>query len=793
MVDCPVPRLKQGPRLSLIVLRQQCCAALLALALAACGGELDEVSEDVRSPGVGQTTVAAAATDSLFARAIEFTRKGQLDSAVVSFTTVVRADPQRYEPYLGLAEIRMRQRRFADAVQHLQRARKVDGERPEARMQLARCYAYLGQGEQAIELLEDLVEELPDIVSARLLLADLLMTRRPPDPQGALTQYEAVLAIRPESRAARAGAATSRLRVGQFDHSERSLSTLVQETPDDVALTFFHGTSLYRLGRYAEAADAWRGAIDALPATSPRQAVRKWNLRLAWLAAYGEYPGDLPPQYRIHLRDRGQSSPVTFTDVGASAGVDKVDRGRGVAWLDADGDGHLDVFAAGIHTLHGLYLGDGSGGFADGTQASGLADPTGGWSATAADYDNDGDTDLYATRDAWEGRAVNSLYRNTPGNDPPFVDAAAEIGVLDPDDSFHATWADVDADGWVDLYVNDGITGTGAANKLFINQRDGTFQDRAGPMGAGITGKSLGVAFGDYDSDGDLDLYVVDVEAENNLLRNEAGKRFIDVTAEAGVQRPVQASYAPFFHDYDGDGDLDLFVSTMCHYDHFVESQMTGIAGGPRAHLYRNEAGSHFVEVGAEMGLARSFGSMGVGYGDVDYDGRVDIYLSNGGPEMSRLEPNTLYHNREDGFADITESAGVGHLGKGHGAIFADYDADGDLDLYTSIGGHHPGDAQANSLWRNDGVTQHWIGFDLVGSASNRGAMGARVVVHAGSHLGVAQVTSGDAFGSTNSPVLEFGLGSRDRVDSVAVHWPSGQRQLLHSVAIDRLHRILEP
>ncbi len=732
--------------------------------------------------------------DTLYARAITQVRQGRFDSAAVLFGQVLDLDDTHYEANLGLAEVHMRRDRHAEALAPLQQARSVDPRRPEARMQLARTLVRLERRREAIELLRELAADLPAHVGIRMLLADLLMTRKPPDPEGALVQYEQALQHHPEYRPARAGAAASRLRVGQLERATTELQTLVTETPGDVPLTFFLGTALYRQGQFEAAVDAYRDAVDALPPDSPRRLVRRWNLRAAYLAAHGTYPGQLPAEYHLELNDDARESPVHFTDVAPAVGVDRVDRGRGNVWSDLDGDGSLDMFTVAIHARHSLFRSDGRGGFADLTEAADLADLSGGWSATAADYDNDGDADLYVTRDAWEGRAANSLYRNEHNAAGPlrFTDAGDAAGVSDPDDSFHATWADVDGDGWVDLYVADGITGTGAANKLFINRGDGRFDECGRAMGAAVAGRTLGVAFGDYDADGDLDLYVVDVAGPNTLLRNDGGAGFTDVTTEAGVERPIQASYVSFFTDYDVDGDLDLFVSTMCHYEHFVESQVTGQAGGPRAHLYRNEGHTRFTEVGNHVGLRRSFGSMGAGYGDIDYDGRVDLYLSNGGPEMSRLEPNTLYQNREEGFADITESAGVGNLGKGHGATFADFDDDGDLDLYAGIGGHHPGDVWANSLYRNDGHGNHWIGLRLSGAAPNRGAIGARVVLRAGDHTTATQVTSGDGFGSGNSLDVELGLGQRDRVDAVEVHWPSGQIDRLGVPGVDRFHAVTE-
>ena len=199
------------------------------------------------------------------------------------------------------------------------------------------------------------------------------------------------------------------------------------------------------------------------------------------------------------------------------------------------------------------------------------------------------------------------------------------------------------------------------------------------------------------------------------------------------MAEPEEGGYVAFFADFDRDGAIDLFVSSMCYYEQFVESQVAGRAvGRNRAHLYRNLGGDRFADVAPEAGISRNFGTMGAGIGDVDYDGLVDLYLANGGPVMPRFEPNILYHNRGERFADVTESAGVGNLGKGHGATFADYDGDGDLDLYAAIGGHYPGDLWPNSLYRNDGRGSHWLAVELEGTRSNRSAVGAQVTVHAG-------------------------------------------------------------
>ena len=252
-----------------------------------------------------------------------------------------------------------------------------------------------------------------------------------------------------------------------------------------------------------------------------------------------------------------------------------------MAWLDYDTDGDPDIFAAGIQAPHALYRNDGDGRFADVSAAADLADPRGGWAAIAADYDGDGRPDLFATREAWEGLAPNSLYHNQ--GDGTFRDVAPQAGVAGTDDSFMAVWTDYDNDGLPDLYVASGITGSGRPNRLYHNQGDGTFADRGAQAGVAYRGKTLGVTCGDYDGDGDSDLYAIDVAAPNRLYRND-GQNFSDVTAEAGVAKPGEGSYVGFFIDSDGDGDRDLFRlgHELLRRHRTVAGHGAGLAPDPR-------------------------------------------------------------------------------------------------------------------------------------------------------------------------------------------------------------------
>lgn len=752
----------------------------------------------------------------LYQRALDRVSARDFRGAVDGFREVLRTDSTHYESWLGLGEVYMRVGRYETSRPYLRKALQVAPDRVEAGFQLAQ--SYLRTQDQLLEgiptksedkhrarsLLEAVVARHPRHLPSRMILGQLWMMVPPPDAKRALAQYEAVLGFDPENEAAQAGAAASMLRLGRLEEATTLLDKLLAEDPVDQHLAALLGTARFKMGEYAAAVVALKHAIDdidgqprasstdELQRRESRRRVRQWNLRLAYLAENGHYPGQLEDRYRLQVEPVSAPSPVHFTDVGPSLGVAKQDRGRGNAWGDYDGDGALDLFTTGIHTSHALYRNLGDEGFADISSAAGVDDPHGGWGASCADYDGDGDLDLYVTRDAWEGGAPNSLLRNR--GDGTFVEAAPEAGVDDAGDSFTHAWGDIDADGFLDLYVANGVTGSGTPNSLFRNRGDGTFSEEAEQAGVAKQGKTLGVAFGDYDNDADQDLYVSDVGGQNTLYRNHGDGTFSDVTKLAGVEDPGSGSYVAFFFDYNNDTHLDLFVSAFSYYESFVESQVTGRASGPSApHLYRNNGDGTFTDVAAGTPLSRAVGSMGAGFGDVDYDGYVDLYLNNGGPNFLRLEPNFLYRNvGGERFVDISESAGVGNLGKGHGVSLADYDGDGDLDIYAGMGGHYDGDTWANALYRNDGHANHWLAVDLRGALPNSGAIGARLQIRAGDHVQAAEISSGNGFGCTNSLPMEFGLGSRTMVDELHIRWPSGKREVHTGVPADQILRLQE-
>ena len=223
-----------------------------------------------------------------------------------------------------------------------------------------------------------------------------------------------------------------------------------------------------------------------------------------------------------------------------------------------------------------------------------------------------------------------------------------------------------------------------------------------------------------------------------------------------------------------------------------------GDAGRAHPRLFRNEGPSGFRDMGPSAGLDRPVLAMGMGFGDVDNDGFLDIYLGTGRPDYSALMPNVLYKNVEGRrFEDITASSGTGHLQKGHGISFADWDGDGDLDLFVEVGGAVPGDRANNLLFRNPGHGRHWLAVKLVGSRTNRAASAARIradfTTGSGSTRSVFRQVGGDPSYGGSSLVEHIGLGDAAVVDALTVTWPASRTsQTFRRIPADRTIEITE-
>jgi hypothetical protein len=544
---------------------------------------------------------------------------------------------------------------------------------------------------------------------------------------------------------------------------------------------------------------------------NPADLESRWLLNIASMTL-GRHPQGVPEKWLIPdsiLPNEYDIKP--FADVAGAVGVATMGHAGGSVAEDFDGDGLFDlvVSSSGPRDQLRYFHNNGDGTFSDQTRAAGLEGITGGLNVIHADFNNDGYPDVLVLRGGWwgaHGRYPCSLLRNNGPNAAgqiTFTDVTEQAGLLSMHPTQTAAWADFDGDGWLDLYIGRESTKAEAhPSALYRNNRDGTFTDIAVQAGIDSMGFVKGVAWGDYNNDGRPDLYISRKGAPNVLLRNDGpdktrGWRFTDVTAAAGVSEPIQ-SFATWFFDYNNDGWLDLlvtgyYIDTLADIPAF-HLGLPNKAEVPR--LYRNRGDGTFRDVTKEVGLDRVILTMGAGFGDLDNDGWLDCYFGTGAPEYGTLMPNRMFRNAEGKrFQDVTASGRFGQLQKGHAVSFADFDRDGDQDVFEVLGGAFPGDAYMSVLLENPGHGNHWVSLKLEGVESNRSAIGARVRVDVSSDSGVRSifrtVNSGTSFG--DSPLeLHVGLGKSAGILGVEIRWPAGDVQNIGRLEADQIYRIRE-
>lgn len=523
-----------------------------------------------------------------------------------------------------------------------------------------------------------------------------------------------------------------------------------------------------------------RKAIEYLTALldeSPSHPAAQWLLNLSYMLV-GEYPDQVPSRFLIPPEkfESDQEFP-RFVNIARDLGIDAFSLAGGAVAEDLDNDGWLDLVSSSWDPAGQLRLfgNNRDGTFTDKTEAAGLIGIYGGLNMVQADYDNDGDTDILVLRGAWlgdEGRYPNSLLQNDGRG--RFRDVTFEAGLGDEHfPTQTAAWADFDNDGDLDLFVGN----ENHPCQLFENQGNGTFIDVAAAAGVLNGGFTKGCVWGDYDNDRFPDLYVSNLGSENRLYRNNRDGTFTDVAPQLGVTRPLQ-SFPVWFWDFNNDGNLDLFVSSYLMGVQYVAADYIGVPhpAEPLC-LYRGDGAGGFEEVAREQNLTRITQPMGCNFGDLDNDGYPDFYLGTGYSGFEGLMPNVMYYNqRGTGFADVSAAGGFGHLQKGHGVAFADFDNDGDQDVFLEIGGWFPVDAFRNALFENPGFGNNSIVVKLAGQQSNRSGIGARIRVQI-EEDGVKRsiykwVNSGGSFGG-NPLRQEIGTGSAARIDELEVYWPT--------------------
>lgn len=526
-----------------------------------------------------------------------------------------------------------------------------------------------------------------------------------------------------------------------------------------------------------------------------------WLLNIAHMTL-GSWPEGVPAEYRLPPAAFAPEGEFPrLVNVAPAVGLDTNGTAGGVAVEDFDGDEYLDVFVtdwAPRGQAH-LFRNQRDGTFADRTVAAGLAGITGGLNCVHADYDNDGDIDVLILRGGWwfeHGALPCSLLRND--GQGVFTDVTFEVGLADRREPTQtAGFADYDRDGDLDLCIGGECSPRRRCSSHLYRNDHGHFADVTAAAGVANERYCKGLVWGDVDGDHWPDLYVSNIGDDNRLYRNRGDGTFADIAAASGVTKPKD-SFATWFWDFDNDGALDLFVAD---YDTGVAHIASHLLGGAlpfaTAKLYLGDGKGGFADRTRELGFVWPTMPMGCACGDLDNDGWIDCYLGTGDPSYSSLMPNLFLRN--DGgqrLQDRTMASGLGHLQKGHGVAFADFDHDGDVDLFEVVGGAFPGDAFRNVLFANPGSGNHWLTVRVVGRDSARCAIGARLCVtvreNGASRRIHRSVDPGGSF--AGNPLRQtVGLGKAERIERLEVTWPkSGKTQVWENVPLDTAIRVTE-
>jgi len=548
-----------------------------------------------------------------------------------------------------------------------------------------------------------------------------------------------------------------------------------------------------------------------------------WLMNIGYMTL-GGYPNQVPDQWRIPPEKFVSDYPLKpFPDIAMNLGLDVKALSGGSIVEDFNGDGLLDVMITswGLRDQMQYFQNNGDGTFTEQTQKAGLIGIVSGLNMVHADYDNNGYADVFVLRGAWlnkHGLHPNSLLKNL-GPDasgvPQFVDVTRDAGLLSFYPTQTANWNDFNLDGWVDLFIGNETNpyqeDQHYPTELYLNNQDGTFREAAQIAGIQITEYVKGVASGDYDLDGDADMYLSTLESYNLLFENkgydESGvPTFEEVTESVGIKEDI-STFPTWFWDYNNDGWLDLFVSGYNRggsgsiaYDVAAEYLDKPFeADMPR--LYRNKGDGTFQDVTREVGLFTILHTMGSNFGDLDNDGYLDMYLGTGDPDFRSIVPNRMFRNNMGkDFQDVTTAGGFGNLQKGHGVSFADIDNDGDQDIYIVMGGANYGDTYQNLLFHNpyndDSLRNHWISIDFEGVDSNKSAIGTQVKIYVKSgeetRMIYREVNSGGSFGG-NPFRLEVGLGNSTEIIKMEVFWPASSiRQVFEDIQADQFLHIAE-
>jgi hypothetical protein len=463
----------------------------------------------------------------------------------------------------------------------------------------------------------------------------------------------------------------------------------------------------------------------------------------------GKHPESVPEPFRIAAnRVTTTDAFPRFRNIAAKLDLDTMSLAGGAIADDFDGDNQIDIVVSNWDTDGQLefFRNRGDGSFQRQTEKANLVGIVGGLNLNHADFDNDGDLDLFVMRGGWLG---------TNGSFP---------------------------------------------NSLLENSGSGVFRDVTFESGLGVDFfPTQTSAWADYDNDGDdlPDLYVSNLGGPNRLYFNQGNGTFVDLAGESGVATPKNG-FPAWFWDFNNDGNLDLYASSFEQGLEHIAGDYLGIEPklGIDAH-YLGDGKGGFIDVAQRIGLTAVTQPMGCNFGDLDNDGFLDFYLATGYPAVEGIMPNLMYLNDNgQSFVDVSNAGGFGHLQKGHGVAFADFDHDGDQDVLSELGGWCAGDRFQNALYENPGFDNNWIKIQLRGEDSNRFGVGARIRLVLGQGDSQRSIYRWVGYGSSfggNPLRQEIGVGKTEVIDLLEVYWPrSGDSQQFKNVSVNQLIQIQE-
>ena len=527
----------------------------------------------------------------------------------------------------------------------------------------------------------------------------------------------------------------------------------------------------------------------------------------------------------IQFVDATEKAGLHFRHINGAEGAYHLPEtlGAGGAFFDADSDGYLDIYLvnggywnkppSAKQAISTLYRNNRDGTFTDITETAKVANLGNyGQGVACADYDNDGNVDLYVTN-----FGANVLYRNN--GDGTFTDVTDTAGVGDPGWSSSACFLDYNADGHLDLFVVNYLVYSlditylpcgedgehtychpslfeGAPDRLYRNNGDGTFTDVSQAAGVGgiggmFHGKGLGVVSADFNNDGAPDLYIANDDTRNDFFYNNGDGTFSEISLLAGCAYSfngvAQAGMGVTVGDYNSDSWLDIFVTNLSYETNA---------------LYRNNGDGTFTDVIYEAHLGKEsylYVGFGTGFFDADNDGWLDLFIANGHildnieathDILTYRQPDQVFRNNGDGtFQEVSENAGNYFKGVAvsRGTLFGDYDNDGDIDMLVT---ENNGPV---TLLRNETQTQNnWIAIKTLGIISNRDGIGTRITLAADGHTQTREVNSGSSYMSAHDTRCYFGLGTQTTVDRLELRWQSGVVQVFENLPVNQEHVISE-